>query len=145
MRRVILQEPDPRLAESALAVEGNFGEWAELAQDLADSINPTDLGLAAPQIGACARVIVAKIPTLTVMVNPSWILAGPKRPTTERCLSVPDGRGGLRSFRMMRHVRIAARWLDLRGTEHERELSGLDAVVFQHEVDHLDGITINRK
>lgn len=147
MKRDILQEPDPRLAEVAQVVEGDASASLihDIVQDLADTMSPTDLGLAAPQIGEPVRVIVAKIPELTAMVNPSWTFAGPKRPTAERCLSVGDGRGGLRSFRMMRHTRIAARWTGIDGVERERELSGLDAVVFQHEVDHLDGITINRK
>ena len=36
--------------------------------------------------------------------------------------------------------RILARWLDLDGTVHEEEMTGLLCVCFQHEVDHCDGV-----
>lgn len=111
-----------------------------VAQDLADTLDK-DLGLAAPQIGAPLRVIIARIPAVTLCVNPSWVKAGAKRPGDEKCLSVVAGG----AFRIFRHIAIDATWTTLDGWPRKARLIGRDAVVFQHECDHLDGITINRK
>lgn len=142
MKREILQEPDPRLAYVAIpwAWGLHSADWLRiLAADLADTVG-ADLGLAAPQIGEQVRVIIARIPLLTVCVNPEWTPTGAKRPDFERCLSVAGGR-----YRVFRHIAINARWFTLEGEPRSARLTGLSAVVFQHEVDHLEGVTINRK
>jgi peptide deformylase len=53
----------------------------------------------------------------------------------EGCLSIPGVEGDV-----FRPIRVLARWRDLEGTVHEEELEGLRARVFQHELDHIDGI-----
>jgi len=114
----------------------------EIVGGLLDTLGETDLGIAAPQIGEPFRVVLAKIPSLTVAVNPSWTRCGPLRPGAERCLSVSSATASRRVFR---HIAIDAEWMSVDGTKKGARLTGRDAVVFQHEVDHLDGITINRK
>lgn len=141
MKREILQEPDPRL--SYVAIPWSWGlhsaEWLRvLVADLTDTVGH-DLGLAAPQIGEQVRVLVARIPVLTVCVNPEWTPTGAKRPGFERCLSVAD------RYRVFRHIAINAQWFTVDGAPRSARLTGLDAVVFQHEVDHLEGMTIARK
>lgn len=140
MKREILQEPDPRLAEVARPAELGDPHLLLVTQDLYDTLGK-DLGLAAPQIGAPLRVIIARIPGITLCVNPSWEKAGAKRPGEEKCLSVVGGG----AFRIFRHIAIEATWSTLDGSKRTARLVGRDAIVFQHECDHLDGITINRK
>jgi len=55
----------------------------------------------------------------------------------ESCLSVPN-----RTVLVQRSQRVLVSYTDEQGEVVERELSGLPAVVFQHELDHLDGVLL---
>jgi len=105
------------------------------------------VGLAAPQIGASRRlVIVASRPTPrypnaplmepTVMINPSFRpLSDAKEKGWEGCLSIP----GIRAL-VPRFKDIEIAYTDENGAPVERVLHDFIARVFQHEVDHLDGL-----
>jgi len=54
----------------------------------------------------------------------------------EGCLSVPSIRG-----LVSRNKNISVRYFDRYGSEHNDELTGFLARIFQHELDHLDGLT----
>jgi peptide deformylase len=138
MKHTILREPDARLTQKCapLDVTQDHSTILRLAEDLRDSMAPTDLGIAAPQVGAMVRMVVA---CGFVMVNPSWAAAGATAPGMERCLSVAQ------SHRVFRHRAILAKWTTVDGKEEEMRFEGLAAVVVQHEVDHLDGVTISSK
>ncbi len=140
MKRTILQEPDPRLSIIAQQVDLSDPMLVSWATDLRYSVG-TDLGLAATQLGIDARIIVARIPVLTVCVNPEWRPTGARRPGWEKCLSVVAGG----RYKIFRNISIDASWTRLDGTRVAERLEGNNAIVFQHECDHLDGITINRK
>ncbi|MGZ3450955.1 MAG: peptide deformylase [Polyangiales bacterium] len=72
---------------------------------------------------------------LTILVNPELTLIGDDQfDNFEGCLSVPDLRGQVK-----RHARIHVKALDRQGNPIDREVLGLTAGTFQHEVDHLDG------
>ncbi|HLI25277.1 MAG TPA: peptide deformylase, partial [Acidimicrobiales bacterium] len=69
-------------------------------------------------------------------VNPEIEVLGDETfANNEGCLSVPGLRGVVN-----RYVEIGVRALDRHGQAVEREVRGLSAVTFQHEVDHLDGV-----
>lgn len=105
------------------------------------------VGLAAPQIGISRRiVIVASRPNAryphaplmepTVMINPVFRpLSDEKEKGWEGCLSVP----GIRAL-VPRFKDIHVEYLDEQGQRVEKELHDFIARVFQHEVDHLDGL-----
>lgn len=72
---------------------------------------------------------------LTILVNPVIEpLSDEAFLNFEGCLSVPNLRG-----RVRRHAHIRVRAWDRDGTPFEREVKGISAGTFQHEVDHLDG------
>ena len=72
---------------------------------------------------------------LTVMVNPIiTVLSEETFENYEGCLSVPNLRG-----RVMRNTEIRVSFLDRDGQEHDREVRGITAGTYQHEVDHLFG------
>ena len=118
-----------------------------LIDDLIDTMRYYNgAGLAAPQV-----MVSERIATIEVHANPRYpykpdidltILVNPEiEPLTEEtfannevCLSVPALRGVTRRF-----VEIGVRALDRQGRPVEREVRGLSAVTFQHEVDHLNG------
>ena len=103
-------------------------------------------GIAAPQIDESLRIAVVEVgdnprypykprAALTVIVNPTIEYLGEERYlNNEGCLSVPSIRGEL-----YRHVAIRVRALDRHGEPFVREVRGLTAGTFQHEVDHLEG------
>lgn len=97
------------------------------------------IGLAAPQIAINQRAIVfgldATIP-YTVLFNPSFEpLSDRIEEGYEGCISVGQLRG-----KVPRYQSIKYKGFDAEGTLIEREVSGLHARVFQHEIDHLNGI-----
>src|SRR5690606_20512489 len=106
------------------------------------------LGLAAPQIGVLQRIVVVgfdrsdRYPELQgkiekqVLINPEIeVLDGEKKGFWEGCLSVPDMRGFVERTR-----KIRMKWYDENEEAHDQIIEGFDAVVYQHECDHLDGV-----
>jgi peptide deformylase len=123
---------------------------SEEFQDFIDSMIATmheyeGVGLAAPQVHVSKRVVVfhegaglvdAEGNPITALVNPEIEPIGDDMAAMwEGCLSVPGLRG-----RVTRPAAIRVRALDRKGDEVELELEEFDAVVTQHECDHLDGI-----
>lgn len=97
------------------------------------------VGLAAPQVGISSRVFVARIAgKWGVYINPSIIRHGNDiEDSIEGCLSFPD-----RFVSRTRYRVIDVEYQDEIGRFFNRTLKGIDARVFQHELDHLDGICI---
>lgn len=117
------------------------GWFRDLVRDLFEALYATagGIGLAAPQAGVLLRVAVIALTDGTpplVLVNPSYEPAGPEVLTEdERCLSVPDFVAPI-----TRYAAIRVRYLDHRGTAHDRTQRDFLARVMQHEIDHLDGM-----
>ena len=96
------------------------------------------IGLAAPQIGVSKRMIVIDIgDNLIELINPEIVHREGKQVNTEGCLSVPGIAGSVTRSRY-----LTVKGLNRDGKEVTIEVrdSGLLATVFQHEIDHLDGI-----
>jgi peptide deformylase len=100
--------------------------------------------LAAVQIGVLQRLVVidtdwkegARNPLF--FVNPEIVWSSTTTMSREeRCLSIPNT-----PKEVMRPDRVGARYLDRDGVSREGEMTGLVAMVIQHEVDHLDGVLI---
>jgi peptide deformylase len=97
------------------------------------------IGLAAPQVGIPLRFFIYGLRPehLTVVINPSIIQADKYKDGIEGCLSFPG-----RTRSVERAERITVRYTDVNGNQIEREMRGLNARIFQHETDHLDGKNI---
>ena len=108
---------------------------------------PRGVAIAAPQIGVSLRIFVVhdstadntesevRIPDM-VVVNPKIIKTSKKKGDMEEgCLSIPNLYG-----RTQRHANVTIRGYDENGQSFERGAGGLLAHIFQHEIDHLDGI-----
>ena len=138
--RVVLEFPDPRLRCLAIGVDRFDAALAELINDLTDTLHATRaIGLAAPQLGVAARVFVIDVSgngsDTQVFVNPELLWCGEIALVEESCLSLP---GVVEN--VTRAVRARVRAVDAAGVALERDLTGLAAVCFQHELDHLDGV-----
>jgi len=137
----ILTDPDPRLRvrSEPVALEAlttpKFRAWLP---DLVTAMREDNgIGIAAPQIGILERVIVIDFPDgPQIYINPEITYRSvSKIETEEGCLSVP-GVFGL--VKRAKKIRIKA--LTTSGEKIRLEAKGQLAVVFQHEIDHLDGI-----
>ena len=127
----------------------NTPEYAALARKLVRTLESTDggVGLAAPQIGINRRVVAVQRvdkegEPIEVYAN-IYIeeMRGEPAAGPEGCLSVPDQRG-----EVMRYQDITIRYTDINSDrmdqprEIREDVSGFAAVIFQHEVDHLEGV-----
>lgn len=148
--RTVLRMGDPRLLNVSEAVRDfDTPQLHELIVDMQDTMASLNgAGLAAPQIGVPARVVIfgtgapnprypnAEVVPYTILINPVLTPVGEMMEQGwEGCLSVPGMRGLVPRYQQLRY-----RGVDLRGETIEREVAGFHARVVQHEVDHLDGI-----
>lgn len=96
------------------------------------------MGLAATQIGATDRIIAVAMPDTgpTVFINPKIVSRSRGMfDFEEGCLSVPGVFGMVE-----RHKKVKVQCYTVDGLRVSLSLKNLYAVVFQHEIDHLDGI-----
>lgn len=97
------------------------------------------LGLAAPQVGESIRLFIVSQPEM-VCINPTILrYYDGVVVNDEGCMSIPG-----MYVAVPRYRRICLHWYDLQGLEHKGVFSGEVARVIQHEMDHLDGLLIDR-
>lgn len=137
--RQILIYPDARLRVTARPVDAFDDDLRSLVDDLIGLLRTNKaIGLSATQLGDDRQVFVmdlsegAKPPE--VFVNPETLAKQGWGLVEESCLSLP----GI-SANVIRSVQMKVRAMDQTGAPFERELTGMDAVCFQHEMDHLAG------
>lgn len=144
MIRNIVSFPHPILKTPTQRVDVIDKEITELVSDMFETMyNAEGVGLAANQVGVSLRLMVMDTsskkespPLKLVLINPEVVSAEGSTRYREGCLSFP----GL-TVEVERYNRLIVRALDLSGEEKEYELEGFPAIVFQHEMDHLMGIT----
>lgn len=113
-------------------------EFQEFADKFAAHMVKADgVGLAAPQIGYKKRIIaVQEKDKVAVYINPEIIKKSDAlQDSQEGCLSVPGVYGIVD-----RAKRVTFRAIDRHGRKVEFNASGYQATIYQHEIDHLDGI-----
>jgi peptide deformylase len=146
--RRVLKMGEPLLRQVASPVKSFDAELAALVSDMDETMRAlSGAGIAAPQIGVSARVVIFELtdnpryPHLTpvpytVLVNPLITPLGEEQEEGwEGCLSVPGMRGLVPRFRRLRY-----QGFDALGAPIDRTVEGFHARVVQHELDHLDGI-----
>jgi peptide deformylase len=137
---------DPVLRTEAAEVTDIDGKVAKLARDMLETMyEAPGLGLAAPQVGVGKRLFVYDLePDLRaapqVLVNPRIVESEGEWSYHEGCLSIP----GL-SFEIIRPKVVHLVGLDLDGNEVSVEADELTARLFQHELDHLDGVLMTER
>lgn len=130
---------DPVLNERAAEVDEINGALVRLAEDMLTTMyEAPGLGLAAPQVGVQKRLFVYDAGDgPSVLVNPVISESRGEWVFDEGCLSVP----GL-SWEIVRPKEIHLTGYDLDGNEVSFEADELLARLFQHELDHLDGVLL---
>lgn len=131
---------DPVLKSRAAPVDSFDESLARLAEDMLLTMRENEgVGLAANQVGRLKRILVAGLEDEEyVVVNPEIVSSDKETAAdTEGCLSIP----GIH-VEVERPVGITLRGQDVSGEPLRIEATGLLARVFQHEVDHLNGVLI---
>ncbi|MEO7557416.1 MAG: peptide deformylase [Acidimicrobiales bacterium] len=132
---------DPVLKQRAAEIDDIDGSLARLADDMIDTMyQAPGIGLAAPQVGVQKRLFVYDLQDEQgpkVIVNPKIAEAQGEWEYEEGCLSVP----GL-AWMIVRPKEVHLTGYDLDGNEVSVEADELQARLFQHELDHLDGVLL---
>lgn len=137
----IITHPNPILRK----ISKNIGvekiqdkKFQEFCDNMIVTMKEKDgVGLAAPQIGKNIRVIVVNTKEGPVCaINPEITKKSLIRECDEEgCLSVPDTFG-----RVKRHKTLTCTFVDRDGNKVKVNAKGFMARIFQHEIDHLDGV-----
>ncbi|MGB7538086.1 MAG: peptide deformylase [Anaerolineales bacterium] len=158
--REILSEPNPVLRKKAKKVEKVTSEIRRLLDDMVETMRAAPgVGLAATQVGVGRRVITVEYaeepaaedpekepvegeappppkPVLYILINPEITRASREKIAgIEACLSVPGFAGEVE-----RHAEVVVKGFNAKGASVRIKAKGWLARIFQHEVDHLDGI-----
>lgn len=131
----------------------------EMLETLAAQHDPDGVGLAAPQIGLSLRLFVIKPKKnqpAKLFVNPEIVkreTQNAKRETNsksktrntdssklEGCLSIPKIWG-----QVNREKKVYIRYQNIKGKWLKGQFDGFEAVIIQHELDHLDGILFTQR
>ena len=128
---------DPVLKQVARDVDQFDGSLARLVEDMVETMYASEgAGLAAPQVGVQKRLFVYDVGEgPEAIVNPIIVETDGEWYHDEGCLSIPGLRLGL-----VRPDRVHLRGRDIDGNELSIEADEFLGRVFQHEVDHLDGV-----
>ncbi|MFT5444530.1 MAG: peptide deformylase [Myxococcota bacterium] len=140
----VLQFPDPRLKLVCKRIDEVTDDIRELAANMCEVMyDEPGIGLAAPQVGRDVRLVVVDTEwtdedqdrSPIVIVNPELSEQEGKVVWEEGCLSVPDYTADVN-----RAERLRVTGTSLDGELIDIAAEGLQAVCFQHEIDHLDGV-----
>lgn len=148
--REIVTPPNPTLRKKAARIRSLTPEIQELADDMVETMRAAPgVGLAAPQVDISQRLIVVEYadktgepdapeppPKLYIVINPEITRRSNETVLgTEGCLSLPGLMGEVE-----RHEWVTVKGLDRQGKPFKKKVHGWLARIFQHEIDHLDGI-----
>ncbi|MNV57508.1 Peptide deformylase [compost metagenome] len=143
--RQLRYEEDEILKKVSKEIDVIDDKIKDLARDMIDTMYSFDgIGLAACQVGMLKRMLVYDIdyvkdekkPNPIVLINPVITSRSKQLVTTEEgCLSFPNVFGNVD-----RSEKITVEALNLEGKKIIIHAKDIEAVVIQHEIDHLDGI-----
>jgi peptide deformylase len=131
--------PDPILIKKATPVRHIDGQIKALIDNMAEVMYAYQgVGLAAPQVGVSERVIIVDIGEgLRALINPEIVEGEGESILEEGCLSLPEIEVAVK-----RKQKILVRGWGVDGKEVDGEVSDFLGRVYQHEIDHLNGILI---
>ena len=142
----VVTNPAPVLRRKARKVAEFGPDLQKLVDDMVETMRAAPgVGLAAPQVDVSLRVIVVEFgdeqdeeapPKLYTVVNPEIVRVSLETEVgSEGCLSIPGFVGEVE-----RQVAVTVKGQNRRGQTIRIKAQGWLARIFQHEIDHLDGV-----
>ena len=143
MIKELMHDPIFLAGKSQPATKDDLG----VAQDLLDTLiahREGCVGMAANMIGVRKCIIAfldesGRVPTYTVMLNPQIMAKSGIYETEEGCLSLL---GGPRKCKRYKTIKVQFQTLELK--THVKNFTGWTAQIIQHEVDHCNGVLIQK-
>lgn len=143
---VLVEEKNPILRQRARKINKVTPAIQELLDNMVETMHDAPgMGLAANQVDVPLRLFVARVPEdeeepdagkLFTIINPEITKVSEEMETgDEGCLSIPGLVG-----EVDRHIAVEVKALNRSGKPVRIKARGLLARIFQHEIDHLDGI-----
>jgi len=151
--RPIIGPNNPVLRRKARVVDNpNTPDTQQLIEDMIETLRAAPgVGLAAPQVAVSQRIVVVEYadvpddlpdeaeppaPKLYVVVNPEIVTRSDELVDgSEGCLSLPGYAGTVK-----RHRAVTVKALNRKGKPIKIKAHDWLARIFQHEIDHLDGV-----
>ncbi len=145
----------PVLKKVASDITADYPELSTLIANMEETMYKADgVGIAAPQVGLAIRLFIIDTNEIEregndpedqamkqVFINAYIVEEGAERwDYEEGCLSIPKIRGDVE-----RPKTVRLRWVDEHFQPHERQFTGINARVIQHEYDHIEGILFTDK
>lgn len=137
MLKKIIQKGDPVLGKKCHAITKFDDKLRFLLEDMKETLEKSGgVGLAAPQVGICRRVVIVmnEAEEIIELINPEIVSSSGEQTGLEGCLSLPGYWG-----EVTRPMKVRVKAQDRDGNAFEIEDEGLTARCFCHELDHLDG------
>ena len=138
----VMKTGHPVLKQIAEPVEFVNKKIRQLLDDMAETMYKTDgVGLAAPQVNVSKRIIVLDDGNgLIEVINPEIVKKEGSQVGLEGCLSVPELLGDVE-----RYDKIEVHGINRNNKKIKIKAEGFLARIFQHEIDHLNGILFVEK
>jgi peptide deformylase len=137
---MILQWPNEILLKESIECEKEHVDaFLPHFKKLIDKYRENALGLAAPQTGLNYNIIWTR--NGGIMINPVIVLKENKSGSIESCLSIQHTPPKL--FAVERYLKVKVVYRDEKFKLQRKTFTGKDAIVIQHEVDHLYGKTLH--
>jgi len=142
MKLQIKKYPDPILRKRADKIEKISPAIIQLGKDMIAAMErsvPEGVGLAGPQVGVPKRIIVVQTEKgPMIFINPEILKENKEKEIMEEgCLSFPGF-----SLKIKRPKKIDLEYVGINGEKEKIKAEGILARIFQHEIDHLDGVLI---
>lgn len=144
----MINQNNPKIRQKSEPVKEINEEIKQIIQDLKDTLASTEgVGIAAPQVGILKRIIYVRFEEKEyVLLNPTIIMQEGKIKDYEGCLSVEEEEYSSLYGKVERAFLIEVEALNEKGENIKLVADGMLARIFQHEIDHLEGILyIDRK
>ena len=125
------------LRKKAKPIKKITKEIVKLAENMIETMHAAPgVGLAAPQVNKSIRLIVVDVGQGPIaLINPEVVKKSGTQIFTEGCLCLPGVEAPVE-----RSAKVTVIGIDLAGNPGRIEAEGLAATVFQHEIDHLEGV-----
>ncbi len=154
MKKYTIQTWDnnPILRSKSEFINEINSEIKDFSKDLIKLMRKHDgVWLAAPQVGKNLRIIATtqrdmkknkeKLLAETIMINPEIKdLSQDMVIWEEACISLPNIFG-----KVKRHKSLTVEYTDIKGNKQKKKLKDFNAVIVQHEIDHLEGVLFTDK
>ena len=138
----LIKAPDEFLEKKVKDFDFNTMDAEKISTEMFDIMKKYEgVGLAANQVGLDAQIFIMGEDKPMTIINPMITeVSTNKVEMMEGCLSFP----GI-WVKVKRPKKVTVRWQNMKGETLMQHLDGIESKCFQHELDHIDGVTFDKR